>query len=91
MVQGIRGSLPDRDFMSDATAMTLVKSRDSGDPDVIDFMTVGAIWVISKCTCRDLPLVALSGHPSTLSSSCAMHLHWGSHVEDRMSRRPQHE
>ncbi len=25
--------------------MTLVKSRYHGDPDVIDFMTVGAIWV----------------------------------------------
>ncbi len=62
--------------------MTLVKSRYSGDPDVIDFMSNGAIWVKCKCSCRGLPLVALSGRPSTLSSSCAMHLNWGSPVED---------
>ena len=36
--------------------MTLVRSRDSGDPDMIDFMTVGAVWItvspVEACTLR---------------------------------------
>jgi hypothetical protein len=39
--------------------MTLVRSRDSGDPDVIDFMTVGAVWMtvspVEACTLRFCP------------------------------------
>jgi hypothetical protein len=38
---GGQGSSPGRDM----SALALVRSRDSGDPDVIDFMTIGAIRV----------------------------------------------